>query len=76
MNNRLATALAAYAGLAVIALLVLQGKPRWVVLILMVYFAFRTIVAEKMRAQRESIRDGKSQSETSEPEEGTEAERR
>jgi hypothetical protein len=74
MKSRLAKALAAYAALAIIALFVLHGKPLWVVLILMVYFAFRTKVAEKLRIQRETLRDGQSQSETDDPEQGTKAE--
>jgi hypothetical protein len=54
MNKRLATALAAFAALGVVASFLLHGKPLLVVLILFAYFAVRTVIADRMRIQRES----------------------
>lgn len=64
MNKRLATALAAFGVLGVVAAFVLHGKTLLVVLILFAYFAVRTVIADRMRAQRESERDASFQSET------------
>jgi hypothetical protein len=47
MTKRLATALAAYAVLSVIAFFVLKGTALYVVLILFGYFAVRTLIAVK-----------------------------
>ena len=54
MNKRLATALAAFAALGVVASFVLHGKPLLVVLILFAYFAVRSVIADRMRAQNEA----------------------
>ncbi len=64
MNKRLATALAAYAALSVAASLVLHGKPLGVVLILFGYFAVRTVIADKIQAGHDPLRDESSQPET------------
>jgi hypothetical protein len=76
MKKRLATAMAAYAALGVIAAFVLHGTPLAVVLILFGYFAFRTLIAAKIRSQAERdsdpIRDDTSQSETPDSESGPE----
>jgi hypothetical protein len=76
MNKRLATALGAYAALSVLAVLVLHGKPLWVVLILFGYFAIRTVIADKIRSERESVRDDSSRTETAHPDSESEAGRR
>ena len=56
MNPRLATALAAFAVLGVIAGFVLHGKVLAVVAIMLAYFAVRTVIADRMRAQSERER--------------------
>jgi hypothetical protein len=47
MNKRLAAALAAYAILALIAVILLNGKMLYGVLIVFAYFAVRTLIAVK-----------------------------
>ena len=78
MNKRLATALAAFAALGVVASFLLHGKPLLVVLILFAYFAFRTVIADRMRIQREkeervSELNAASQSEPQDPDSESEA---
>ena len=75
MNKRLATALAAYAALGVLAAFILQGKPLLVVLILFGYFAVRSVIADRMRVQRESEQNELFQSETRDTDSESEAER-
>lgn len=75
MSKRLATALAAFAALGVVASFVLHGKPLLVVLILFGYFAVRSLIAEKIRAQNESERDAQFQSGTQEADSESEVER-
>jgi uncharacterized membrane protein len=80
MNKRLYTALAAFAALGVVASFVLHGKPLLVVLILFAYFAVRTVIADRVRAQSESERrvsepNAAFQSETPDSDSESEAER-
>lgn len=75
MSKRLATALAAFAALGVVAFFVLRGKPLLVVLILFGYFAVRSLIAEKMRAQREPEQNMKFQSGTENTDPESEVER-
>jgi predicted membrane protein len=69
--KRLATAMAAFAALSVIAAFILHGTALAAVLILFGYFAVRTLIAHKMRSQAEQdsepIQNALSQSETPDP---------
>ena len=68
MHKRLATALAAYAALGVIAPFAVHGKVLWVVLILLAYFAVRTFIADRIRQQSEQEWAERSQAEEDRPE--------
>ena len=65
MNKRLAGSLVAFAVLAVVASYLLHGKVLAVVLILYGYFAVRTVIADKLKSQNDSLRDESSQAELS-----------
>jgi hypothetical protein len=75
MNKRLATAIAAYTVLGVVASFVLHGLPLYLVLGLFASFAIRSIAADRLRVLNEPNRDDVSQIETpnrdSESENGT-----
>jgi hypothetical protein len=75
MSKRLATALAAFAALGVVASFVLHGTPLLVVLILFGLFAVKSLIAEKIRAQREPEENTEFQSGTQELDSESEVER-
>ncbi len=53
VNKRLATALCAYGLLGVVAAFAVHGKVLGVVVLILAYFAVRTVIADRMRLQAE-----------------------
>ncbi len=72
MNKRLATALAAYVALGVVAAFLLHGLPLWIVLGLFASFAVRSIAADRIQSLNAPMRDESSHTETENP--GSESE--
>jgi hypothetical protein len=70
--------MAAYAALGVIAFFAVHGQVLWVVLILLGYFAVRTVIADRIRLQSEREqrdRDESSRIEAPQPDSSSELER-
>jgi len=71
MNKRLIAALAAFAALGVIGAFTLHGQVLGLLVIVLAYFAIRSVIADRIQAQREAeakAAEAKSAEESAQPE--------